>query len=392
MPQGKYSRRFILEQGALSVMAVALPLRGILQRSQPTGQLILYVGTYTSGKSKGIYLFRFDKDTGELKQFKAVHAINPSFVTVAQTAGHLYAVNEVSQFGGKSSGAVSAFAIDAKTGDLRFLNQQPSAGADPCHLIVDRTGQYVLVANYSGGNIAVLPIEKDGRLGPATDVAQHKGSSVNRERQEGPHAHCILLDRSNTHAFAVDLGLDKIMIYQFDASHGKLRSNKQPSVSVKPGAGPRHFTLHPSQKYAYVINELNSSVTAFAYNAAAVTLTEIQTVSTLPGDYSGPNSCAELVVSSSGKFLYGSNRGHDSIVSFAIDQRTGSLSYIEHVATQGRTPRNFTIDPTGAFLLVANQNSNTIVTFRIDRNTGKLKPTGQIAYVPSPVCLQFGAN
>jgi len=325
-------------------------------------------------------------DTGELRHFNTIKAVNPSFLAIDGKKRYLYAVNEVSEFAGARSGAVSAYAID-KTGNLKFLNQQPSMGGDPCHLILDGTSRFVLVANYTGGNVSVLPVKDDGSLGPATDVAQHKGSSVNRERQQGPHAHCIILHTDNRFALAADLGLDKVMIYEFDPKRGKLTPNKEPWVNVKPGAGPRHLTFHG--KYAYVINELNSTLTAFACNAADGTLHEIQTVSTLPKDFTGANHCAELLASPSGEFLYGSNRGHNSIVGFAINARTGKLTHIEHTATQGKTPRNFTIDPTARFLLVANQDSDTIVTFFIDPHTGRLKPTEQVTDVPTPVCLQL---
>ena len=385
----KYSRREILRQGALGALGLSFSFRRRSLEPREGRELNLYVGTYTSGKSEGIYIYRMNLNTGELKSLKAIKTINPSFLAIDGSKRNLYAVNEVSEFAGKSSGAVSAFAIDTKSGDLNFLNQQPSLGANPCHVIVDRTGRFVLVANYTGGSVAVLPILHDGSLGPATDLVQHKGSSVDRKRQEGPHAHCITPDGSNRYAFATDLGLDKILIYQFDANQGKLLPNREPWVRLKPGAGPRHFSFHPSGRFAYVINELNSTVTAFAYDPAAGTLMEIQTLSTLPKNYAGANSCAELVVSSSGRFLYGSNRGHNSIVSFAIDEHTGKLMHLEHVSTQGSTPRNFTIDPTGAFLLVANQDSDTIITFLVDPASGRLKSAPGVAEVPSPVCLVF---
>ncbi len=389
MTLAKYPRRQILKEGALCALGLSFPFRTRLLGRREGRELNLFVGTYTSGKSEGIYIYRMNMDTGELKRFRTIKAVNPSFLAIDRSKRNLYAVNEVTEFAGKSSGAVSAFAIDSKSSDLNFLNQQPSLGANPCHVIVDQTGHFVLVANYTGGNVAVFPLHHDGSLGSATDVAQHKGSSVDPKRQEGPHAHCITLDGSNRYAFATDLGLDKILIYQFDAKHGKLIPNSEPWVRVKPGAGPRHFSFHPSGKYAYVINELNSTLTAFAYNRAAGTLMEMQTVSTLPKTYAGSNNCAELFVPPSGKFLYGSNRGHNSIVSFAINEHTGRLTHLEHVSTQGSTPRNFTIDPNGTFLLVANQNSDTVITFRIDPVTGRLKLMTRVTEVPSPVCLLF---
>ena len=385
------SRRDFLSVGGLAALG-AFAFRGAPLTREKTRELTLYVGTYTSGQSEGIYTYRMNVETGELKRIGSTKAVNPSFLTINAGNGirrYLYAVNEVKDFGGKSSGAVSAFSIDSRTGSLNFLNQQASMGADPCHVIVDRTGRFAIVANYTGGSVSVFPIQRDGNLGPASDVAQHHGSSVNKDRQEGPHAHCVILDCSNRHAFASDLGLDKVMIYRFDAKAGKLRPATEPWVQLEPGAGPRHLTFHPNGKYFYVINELNSTLTAFIYDPLNGRLRSMQTVSTLPKDYSGPNNCADVHVSPSGKFLYGSNRGHDSIVVFAVDENTGQLEYLEHASTGGKTPRNFTIDPAGRFLLAANQGSDSIVTLGIDQQTGRLKSTGHMAEVPAPVCLKF---
>ncbi len=385
------SRRDFLSVGGFAALG-ALGFRGTPPLREKDCELALYVGTYTSGKSEGIYAYRMNVETGELKRNGSTKAVNPSFLALHAGSGrrrYLYAVNEVGDFAGKSSGAVSAFSIDSTTGSLNFLNQQASMGADPCHVIVDRTGKFAIVANYSGGSVSVFPIQRNGNLGPASDVVQHHGSSVNKERQEGPHAHCVILDRSNRYAFASDLGLDKVMIYRLDARAGKLRPAKEPWVQLEPGAGPRHLTFHANGKYFYVINELNSTLTAFRYDPLNGTLRSMQTVSTLPADYSGANSCADVHLSPSGKFLYGSNRGHDSIVVFAVNENTGQLTYLEHASTGGKTPRNFTIDPTGRFLLAANQQSDSIVTLGIDQQTGRLKPTGYAAEVPAPVCLKF---
>ena len=356
----------------------------------PIRELTLYVGIYTSSKSEGIYVYRMDLATGGLRHFDTVKGIvNPSFLAIDPRRRHLYAVNEVGDFRGKPEGAVSAFSIDQQTGGLTVLNQQSSLGSAPCHLTVDKRGKHVLVANYEGGNLAVLPVRPDGSLGAATERVQHQGASVDPQRQQGPHAHCIVLDRANRYAFAVDLGIDKIMIYGFDAARGKLTRNQAPPVSAKPGAGPRHFTFHPNGRFAYVINELDSTITAFAYQSARGALRPVQTVPTLPGGFSGASTCAEVLVSPSGKYLYGSNRGHDSIVVFAIDGRTGRLRYVQHEPTRGKTPRNFTIDPTGAYLLAANQDSDTIQVFRIDPESGELTATGRVAEAPSPVCLRL---
>ena len=358
--------------------------------SERPQELLVYVGTYTTGKSEGIYLYRMNLLSGELKHVATTSGVvNPSFLTLDAERRYLYAVNEVTDFAGKPGGAVSAFAINRKTGKLQFLNQQPSLGGAPCYVTVDRTGGFLLVANYGGGNVSVLSIERDGRLGGVTDVDQHQGSSVDPDRQNGPHAHSIVLDHTNRYAYSCDLGTDKIMIYRFDSEKGKLTANKQPWVQVKPGAGPRHFTFHPGGRYGYVMNELDATVTAFTCDSSWGTLKETQTVHTLPEAFSGINTTADIHVSPFGKFLYGSNRGHNSIVVFEIEERTGKLRFIEHAATEGLTPRNFAIDPTGGFLLAANQDSDTIVTFRLDMATGKLKPTGYVTEVPSPVCLKI---
>jgi 6-phosphogluconolactonase len=355
-----------------------------------TQDLIMYVGTYTRGKSEGIYLYRMNAASGEVQPLGIAKDIaNPSYLAIDGNRKFLYSVNETNQFSGKPTGAVTAFAIDQRTGELRKLNQQSSQGTSPCYITVDPSGKYVLVANYGNGSLAVLPIKSDGSLGESVDVVQHRGSGQNPRRQEGPHAHCIILDRSGKYAFAADLGIDKVMIYRFDAKAGKLTPNSSPFAQTKPGAGPRHFVIHPGGKFAYVINELDSSLTAFAYDNSKGALKEVQTVSTLPEGFQGNNSCADVHVHPSGRFLYGSNRGHDSIVAFTIDERTGNLSYLAHESTQGKTPRNFALDPTGAFLLAANQNSDTVTTFRIDQKTGKLKPAGLVTEVPTPVCLKF---
>ncbi|MGI9168080.1 MAG: lactonase family protein [Pyrinomonadaceae bacterium] len=383
----RFTRRDFLKTGAIGALG-AFAFRGTAWPKQRARELTLYVGTYTSGKSEGIYIYRMDRDTGELVRFNSIKAVNPSFLTIDQSRRNLYAVNEVGEFAGQSSGAVSAFAIDSRTGNLTFLNQQASLGADPCYLTVDRYRKFLLVANYTGGNLSVLPIQRDGMLGPATNFVQHEGSSI-KDQQKGPHAHCIILDHANRHALAADLGIDKVMIYRYDASTGKLKPHNQPWAQVNPGAGPHHLTLHPRGRYAYVINELDSTMTVFRYDRAKGTLGLLETVSTLPGDFSGQSYCADLHVSPSGRFLYGSNRGHNSIVVFAINENTGRLKYVEHMATQGKWPRNFTIDPTGRFLLVANQHTDNVVTFRVDAQTGRLKPTGHVAEIPVPVCLKF---
>lgn len=349
-------------------------------------QFRVYVGTYTGKGSKGIYAFEFNLRTGEATQPRLVaETPNPSFIAIHPTVRFIYAVNEL--WGGKE-GTVSAFAVQPD-GTLRFLNQQPSKGSGPCHLTVDKTGKFVLVANYGSGSIAVLPILPDGRLGEPTCSIQHEGKSVNPQRQEGPHAHSINLDPANKFAIVADLGIDKLLVYRFDAGKGILEPNDPLFVETAPGAGPRHIAFHPNGKFVYAINELNSTVTAYHYDAVRGVLTEVQTVSTLPDGFSGSNTTAEVQVHPTGRFLYGSNRGHDSIAIFAIDELTGRLTLIGHQPTQGKTPRNFGIDPTGTYLFAANQDSDNIVVFRIDLQTGKLEPTGISVEVPTPVCVKF---
>ena len=383
MTTDNFSRRRFLKLGGIGVVgAISFPAI-----ANATQDLLLYVGTYTSGQSEGIYLYGMDPTTGALTLRSSVKSDNPSFVVV-NPSRFLYAVNEVSELNGKRTGGVSAFAIDASTRKLTFINQQPSEGADPCHLSFDRQRKHLFVANYTSGTVAVLPIQRDGSLGPAIDVEQHEGSGP-REQQKGPHAHCIKLDGANRFAVAADLGSDKVMIYRFNPVSRKLEPGRQPSATLHPGAGPRHLTFHPNGKYLYVINELDSSLTTFKYDAAQGTLTAFETVSTLPRDFTGTSYCADVHVSKSGRFLYGSNRGHNSIVVFAIDPRTARLSLVEHVSTEGNWPRNFVIDPTGRFLLVANQRSDNVVVFRVDAQTGRLTPTGTSAQIPVPVCLQF---
>jgi len=384
-------RREFLKIAGLGALGLALPELAFAHGGAPrSGELPVYVGTYTSGKSEGIYLYSLNLSSGELTHVVTTKDVkDPSFLALAPSRRYLYAVNEVEEFAGKRSGALSAFAVDQRTGELRLLNQQPSLGGAPCYVIVHGTGRFVLVANYAGGNVAVLGVNGDGSLGEATDVKQDLGSSINAERQEGPHAHCIVLDPANRFAYACDLGTDKIMIFRFDARRGKLIPNTTPSVQVKPGAGPRHLTFRPGGKYAYVINELHATVTVFAHDRAQGNLKEVQTVPTLPTDFTGENTSADIHVSTDGRFLYCSNRGHDTIAAFKIDPRNGTLTFIAHESTGGKTPRNFAIDPTGTFLLVANQNSDNIVTFRRDRKTGRLSATGHVAQVPSPVCLKL---
>lgn len=387
-------RRSVL--GVLAVGFLVCCAAAVSPAADPSGTgadsdgLRVYVGTYTGRSSKGIYLFHLDPATGRLEPAGlAAEVVNPTFLAVHPNRQFLYAVGEIGNFAGGKTGAVSAFSVDPDTGKLVLLNQQASGGAGPCHLVVDRTGKNVLVTNYGGGSVACLPIRTDGRLGEATAFIQHRGSSINRRRQQGPHAHSVNLDAANRFAFVADLGLDKILSYRFHAEGGKLAPNSPPFTSVTPGAGPRHFAFHPNGRYAYVINELNSTVTAFDYHAQRGALEPLQTVSTLPKEFRGRSTTAEVQVHPSGKFLYGSNRGHDSIAIFAVDVNTGRLRVVGHESTGGKTPRNFGLDPTGTWLLAANQTTDNIVVFRIDAKTGKLQATGRSIAVPAPVCVKF---
>jgi 6-phosphogluconolactonase len=358
----------------------------------PKGKYFVYVGTYTEegSKSKGIYAYRFDPTTTEITAIGLVaETINPSFLAVHPNHRFLYAVNEVGKYNDQSGGAISAFAIDRVTGKLTLLNQVPSRGADPCYVTLDRTGKYVLVANYTGGSVAVIPVLEDGRLGEASAFVQYQGHGRNPERQEGPHPHSIDLSPDNHFALVDDLGLDQVIAYRFDGAKGSLTANPLASIKVEPGAGPRHLAFHPSGKFAYVINEMQSTVTVFAYDAAGGALHSLQTISTLPKGFTGHNDAAEVQVNPSGKFLYASNRGHDSVAVFAIGRRSGTLTPVENVSPGGKIPRSFAIDPTGSFLFAANQKSDNVVVFRIDARTGRLTPTGQMLEAAAPVCVTF---
>jgi 6-phosphogluconolactonase len=352
--------------------------------------LRVYVGTYTRGGSKGIYAVELDVATGSLSAPEpAAEVANPSFLAAHPSGRLLYAVGELSSSAGGPNGAVSAFGVDPRAGTLTPLNQQPSGGAGPCHLTVDRDGRHVLVANYGSGSVGVLPIGRDGRLAEPSCVVQHVGSGPNPRRQAGPHAHSVNLDPAGRFAFVADLGLDKVMIYRFNAADGTLTANDPPAATVAPGAGPRHLAFDPAGQFAYVINEMAATVTAFAFDASRGALREVQTVSTLPPDFTGENSTAEVAVHPSGRFCYGSNRGHDSLALFAIDGPTGRLTGLGQTPTRGREPRHFAIDPTGTWLLAANQNSDSLVVFGIDPQSGLLQPTDSPATVPCPVCVRF---
>jgi 6-phosphogluconolactonase len=375
---------------ALLFPCSAMLLCAVLSVASSDKDLLFYVGTYTRADSKGIYAFRMDKATGVLTSLGlAAETSNPSFLAVDPASRFLFAVGESNNFNGKPGGAVSAFAINRDDGKLTLLNQVSSGGAGPCHVAVDHQGRYVLVANYNGGSVSVFPIGADGKLGESSAFVQHQGSSVNLERQAGPHAHGVYLDAGNHITVVADLGLDRLLIYRFDSTKGTLTANDPPFAAVRPGAGPRHFAFHPSGRFAFVINEIDSTLTTFQYDPNRAAFKELATISTLPADFNASNSTAEVFVHPSGKYVYGSNRGADNIVIFALDQTTGALSNVGWEPTGGHTPRNFAIDPSGQYLLAANQDSGSIVVFRIDQQTGKLSSVGQKAEVDSPVCITF---
>ena len=354
-----------------------------------TNQYYLYVGTYTGPKSKGIHAFRYDTAKTTFDPLGTVAEMaRPSFLALSPNRRFLYAVSELGN-SGKSDGYVYAFAIDNTTGKLAFLNRQSSGGGGACHLVVDKTGKFLFVANYGTGSAVSFPIQFDGSLGSLASKIQFAGSGPNQARQKGPHAHAVVLSPDNRFLFVPDLGADRIRIFHVDSKNGMLSPNTPADVAVKPGAGPRHFTFSPDGHFAYLICEMGSLVVAYRYDSAAGSLTEIQTASTIPEDFSGENNCAEIEVDSSGRFLYASNRGHDSIAVFSIDRKTGKLQRIQIESTRGHTPRNFVIDPTGRHLLAANQDSDRVVVFNRDPRSGKLTATDKTVEVPSPVCLLF---
>lgn len=367
-----------------------LLLASLALMAQPAEEYFVYFGTYTAQTSKGIHAYRFEPSTGKLTPLGTVaQTPNPSFLAISPNRRNLYAVNWKGSATVKGD-TVSAFDIDARTGGLTFLNKVDSHGEMPTHLTTDESGRMLMVVNYGSGSAASFAIGKDGRLSEAVTIDQHKGGSgVVKGRQEGPHAHAVAVAAGNRYAFVADLGLDQIYSYRIDPAKGAFTPNDPPIAKVAAGSGPRHLAFHPNNKFLYANNEMSSTVTAFAYQAGQGRLREIQTISTLPADFRGTSTTAEIQADAAGRFLYVSNRGHDSIAVFAIDSSKGTLTAVEHVSTQGRTPRNFSLDPTGGYLFAANENSGNVVLFRVNRNTGLLMPTGQVLEVPSPSCVVF---
>ena len=349
---------------------------------------IVYVGTYSIRGSQGVYVFEFDPKNGQLKQLQAVsNAKSPSFLAIHPSGNFLYSVNEAAETGPGKVGAVSAYTIDRKTGKLNFLNGQSSMGSGPCHISIDKTGKTAFVSNYGGGSLAVLPINADGKLGASTDSVQQTGSGPNSKRQETSHVHSAILAPDNRFVYVSNLGTDKLHIYETNVEASTVQPAKQPFVSVKPGSGPRHFTFHPNGKFAYLVEELTSSVAVFSRNAKTGALTMLDdNVKTLPDDFKANNTSADIHIDAAGKFLYQSNRGHNTLAIFAIGN-DGRLTLVGEQPTMGTTPRNFMIHPKGDYVLVAHQDSDNITIFKRDQKTGKLTYTGQSVSVPAPVCI-----
>jgi 6-phosphogluconolactonase len=370
----------------MAVMLPSLQPPGHSASRDPTiSKYLVYIGTY----GKGIYAYRFDAATGTLDSIGlAAEMVRASFLAVHPNRRFLYAVSEVGN-NGRVNGSITAFAINRATGALTVLNTVSSGGGGPCHLVVDKTGRSLVVANYGGGSVAAFRVNPDGLLSGPTALMKHSGSSVDPERQTGPHAHAVVLSPDNRFVFVPDLGLDEIRIYRLDPATASLAPADPPFVKTKAGSGPRHFAFSPNGRFAYSLHEMGSMVTVWAYTSASGKLSEVQTISTLPANFHGENASAEIEMDSKGRFLYASNRGHDSITVFAIEPKDGRLTVVERVLTQGRTPRNFQIDPSGRYLLAANQDTDNIVIFKIDGRTGRLLPTGTVLDVPSPVCVLF---
>lgn len=387
-PYFSASRRRFLRTAGLGLTSLPLLSCAASLPGDAAAEQLLYVGTYAKPEEEGILLYRLNAATGALTRVRGYRAgENPSYLTLDKKRRYLYAVNETTEYEGAPGGSVSAFALPRRPteGDLTLLSRQPSRGGAPCYISLDAPEKLALVANYVGGNVALLPTQPNGGLGPATLLDQHQGKGPH-PNQTTPHAHCFLPDPAGRFAFSVDLGTDTVYGYSLaDARKGQLR----PTVAfrTRPGAGPRHLIFTPDGRRAYLISELNSTMTALAYDATQGTFQEIESVSTLPAGFTGESYCADVHLSPDGRFLYGSNRGHNSIVVFAVNQGSGRLTPVQHAPVLGNWPRNFTLTPDGRMLLVANQRSNNIVSFRVDKSTGRLTPTGQSAEVPAPVCL-----
>jgi 6-phosphogluconolactonase len=373
----------------ITLLVISVYASLILVAQKNKDEHFLLAGTYTSGKSEGIYVYRFNSQTGELSPVSiAKNVSNPSYLVVSPDEKYVYAVNE-NHNKEQTGGSVTSFSFDKKTGILSQLNKQASAGNDPCYVSENKSGKFILVGNYSSGTASVLPVKKDGSLAPAVSVIKHEGAGVNSERQEGPHVHSTVLSPDNKYVFISDLGIDKIMIYAFDNKKGQLTPAPTPYVEVEPGAGPRHFEFHPNNKFAYLMEEMSGGISVFAYKGKGQ-LDLLQNISALPPDYIGTVGSADIHVSPDGKFLYASNRGQSNTIAiFSINQQSGELTLVGHQSTLGKTPRNFNFDPGGNFLLVANQDSDNIVIFKRNKTTGLLTDTGKKIDIGNPVCIKW---
>lgn len=389
------SRRDFMAASTLGLVALARDSESLARREEPPpDDELLYVGTYTEGgRRDGIYLVRMDRRSGKLRRVGSVNAgANPSFLAIHPNGRVLYAVNELEKYNGKASGAVSAFAIASNTGALTRLDEQPSEGGAPCYVSVDRSGRVVLVANYVGGNVVLLPIQADGSLAQVSHVEQHKGRGPNAERQEAAHAHCIVADPSNRFALAADLGVDRVFVYRLDLDGKSLRHVDGGDAVMRPGAGPRHIAFHPTLPLVFVTTELDSTVATLRFDAERGALSPVNVLSTVPTGWTGTNYPADIHVAPSGRTLYVSNRGHNSIAVFSVAESTGALALEQVVSTEGDWPRNFSLDPTGRWLLVANQKSGSVVVLARDQESGRLTPTRERIALPSPACLRFRAH
>jgi len=347
---------------------------------------ITYFGSYAGKQSPGIHIYMLDEQSGELSSIETVSGlINPTFLTVSQSKGLLYSYTQADE--GQDSGAVLTYRIDPESGALSLAGQEPSLDKSATHINLDHAEKFAMTVSYSEGTINLFPVQPNGQLGPLSDKVRHEGSSVVPKRQESAHPHSIYTDPTDQFVIVPDLGLDTIKVYRLDREQGKFLPHDD--VKLAPGSGPRHFAFHPSLAYAYVINELNSTITVFTYDGQAGKLQEIQTVSALPGDFNGTSSTAEVQISACGSFLYGSNRGHDSIVVFAIDKSSGKLSLVQHISTGGEHPRHFSLTPSGRYLLAANKDSDSVHVFKVDPVSGRLSVTGQSISIPQPTCVRY---
>lgn len=383
------TRRDFLGMSALGILGLA---SGVRSAGSRRGDGLLFVGTYTDDKrTDGVYLVRFDARSGALQLLGSANVgPNPSFLALHPNGRVLYAVNEVDKVGASASGAICAFKI-GRDGSLARIGEELTHGGSPCYVSVDRRGRAVFVANYVGGNVAAFPIGADGGLGAASSVVQHRGKGPNAERQEGPHAHCIMPDPSGQFALSADLGADRVFVYRLDAGGGTLSHVDGADGTLSPGAGPRHIAFHPKLPLLYVVNELDSTITTFAFDGARGTLTPRGSVSTLPANWKGESTGADIHVASLGNVLYTSNRGHNSIAVLTIAPTTGELSAAQWIPTEGDIPRNFGLDPSERWLLVANQHSDNVVVYSRDPRSGRLTLTPHRLAVPSPVCIRFAS-